>query len=170
MVGSTHVKVLPLIPQAKLVALCDAKPENAQTAMNKAEVKNVPIYTDLAEMLRKEQIDVIHLATPSGSHLEPALAAIEAGKNVICEKPLEIQLDRADQIIAAATKEQCPRRRHFPKSMEAREPRDPRCRRRGPLRQNRLGRAVSPRGIGRTSITRTAAGAGHGNTTAAGRS
>ncbi len=104
MVGSTHVKVLPLIPQARLVAVCDAKPENAQTSLTKAEIKNIPIYTDIAEMLAKEQIDVIHLATPSGSHLEPALAALNAGKNVICEKPLEIQLDRADQIVAAAAK------------------------------------------------------------------
>src|SRR5439155_18478071 len=51
---------------------------------------------------RDEQLDVIHVATPSGDHLEPAMAAIRAGKNVICEKPLEIQLDRADRIIAAA--------------------------------------------------------------------
>ena len=49
-VGSTHVKVLPLIPQAKLVAVCDAKREAAQASLNKAEVKDVPIYTDIGEM------------------------------------------------------------------------------------------------------------------------
>ena len=104
MVGSTHVRVLPQIPAAKLVALCDLKRENAEAALKKAELGAVPIYSDLTEMLRKEQIDVIHLATPSGAHMEPAIAAIEAGKNVICEKPLEIQLDRADRIIEAARK------------------------------------------------------------------
>jgi predicted dehydrogenase len=55
-------------------------------------------------LLRKEQIDVVHIATPSGVHMEPALEAIEAGVNVICEKPLEITLDRADRIIEAAAK------------------------------------------------------------------
>jgi UDP-N-acetyl-2-amino-2-deoxyglucuronate dehydrogenase len=102
MVGSTHVKVLPSIAAAKMVAVCDHKPENAQNALKKAEVSGVPIYSDLGEMLRREKIDVIHLATPSGAHMEPALVAIEAGVNVICEKPLEISLERADRIIAAA--------------------------------------------------------------------
>jgi UDP-N-acetyl-2-amino-2-deoxyglucuronate dehydrogenase len=103
-VGSTHVKVLPLIEQAKLVAVCDAKRESAENSLKKAEVTGVPIYTDIADLLRSEEIDVVHLATPSGAHLEPALTAIEAGKHVILEKPLEIQLDRADAIIAAAKK------------------------------------------------------------------
>jgi len=103
-VGSTHVKVLPLLPQAKLVAVCDVKREAAEASLKKAEVSGIPIYTDLAELLKNEDIDVIHLATPSGLHMEPALVAIEAGKHVISEKPLEIKLDRADRIIAAAKK------------------------------------------------------------------
>jgi predicted dehydrogenase len=103
-VGATHVRVLPLIPGAKLVAVCDARREAAEAALTKAEVKGVPVYTDIAEMLAKEPLDIVHLATPSGAHMEPALAAIEAGKHVICEKPLEIQLDRADRIIAATKK------------------------------------------------------------------
>lgn len=103
-VGSTHVKMIPTLPMAKLVALCDAKPENAQAALKKAELSDIPIYDNLAEMLRREQIDVVHIATPSGVHLEPALEAIAAGKNVITEKPLEISLERADQIIDAAAK------------------------------------------------------------------
>jgi UDP-N-acetyl-2-amino-2-deoxyglucuronate dehydrogenase len=103
MVGATHVKVLPLIPSAKLVAVCDAKRENAQAALRKAEISGgVPIYQDLGQMLRNEELDVIHIGMPSGAHLEPALAAIEAGKHVITEKPLEIALDRADRIIEAA--------------------------------------------------------------------
>jgi predicted dehydrogenase len=103
MVGSTHVKALPLIASARLVAVCDARPENARAALTRAEIPGgVPIYEDLGAMLRNEQVAVVHLATPSGAHLEPALAAIEAGKHVICEKPLEITLDRADRIIDAA--------------------------------------------------------------------
>lgn len=104
MVGSTHVRVIPQIPDAKLIAICDTKLENAQAALKKAELTGIPIYTTQKEMFAKEKIDVVHIATPSGLHMEPALEAIEAGINVICEKPLEITLDRADRIIEAAAK------------------------------------------------------------------
>ena len=49
-----------------------------------------------------DQIDVVHVCTPSGDHMEPALMALNAKKNVICEKPMEIQLDRIDRMIATA--------------------------------------------------------------------
>jgi predicted dehydrogenase len=55
-------------------------------------------------MLRSEQVDIVHVCTPSGNHLEPAIAAMNAGKHVISEKPLEIQLDRIDRMIEAAEK------------------------------------------------------------------
>ena len=60
-----------------------------------------PQYTDLREMIRKEELDVIHVCTPSGFHLEPCTIAMEAGKHVIVEKPLEIQTDRIDQMLEA---------------------------------------------------------------------
>lgn len=104
MVGSTHVRVIPTLPNAKLVAICDPKKENAETALKKAELAPVPIYPSLKEMLSSEQLDVVHIATPSGLHMEPALEAVEAGVNVISEKPLEITLERADRIIDAAAK------------------------------------------------------------------
>jgi predicted dehydrogenase len=53
-------------------------------------------------MTDRPDVDVIVITTPSGTHLEPALAAIEAGKHVIVEKPLEITPERADRIIEAA--------------------------------------------------------------------
>lgn len=102
MVGTTHVRVIPRISNAKLVALCDVKPENAQAALRKAELTGIPIYEDLSQMLRRENIDVVHCAVPSGAHMEIAVQAMEAGKDVIMEKPLDITLERADQIIATA--------------------------------------------------------------------
>lgn len=101
-VGEWHVRTIPQIPGAQLVALCDLKPEKCSAALQKNRLVPVPIYVDQAEMLKREQIDVIHVCTPSGNHMDPALMAMEAGKNVICEKPMEIQLDRIDRMIAAA--------------------------------------------------------------------
>jgi UDP-N-acetyl-2-amino-2-deoxyglucuronate dehydrogenase len=103
-VGEWHVRLIPQLPNAKLVALCDLKPEKAKAALDKNKLPELPIYTSLAEMLKKEQIDVVHVCTPSGDHLMPAIMAMEAGKNVITEKPMEIQLDRIDRMIETAAK------------------------------------------------------------------
>jgi predicted dehydrogenase len=65
----------------------------------------VPIYGDLPQMLAKHpDIDVVHVCTPSGDHFTPVTTALQAKKNVICEKPLEIQLDRIDAMIETAKK------------------------------------------------------------------
>ncbi len=58
-------------------------------------------YTDLDAFLSDPELEIVTIATPSGAHLEPALAAARAGKHVICEKPLEITPERIDQMIAA---------------------------------------------------------------------
>ena len=101
-VGEWHVRVTPQVPGAKLVAVCDLIPEKCHKALEKNKLTGISVYPDMKEMLAKEQLDVITVATPSGNHMDPALVAIEAGKNVICEKPMEIQLDRIDRMISAA--------------------------------------------------------------------
>ncbi len=55
-------------------------------------------------MLKSKEIDIVTIATPSGLHKEPAIAAAKAGKHVICEKPLEITLQRIDAMIDAHKK------------------------------------------------------------------
>lgn len=62
----------------------------------------VKSYSDLAEFLADPLLDIVTIATPSGAHFEPALAALTAGKHVICEKPLEITTVRIDEMTAAA--------------------------------------------------------------------
>src|SRR5438067_188591 len=106
-VGRSHIRVIPQLKElAKLVAVCDVAPQRAQAELEKNNLASVPVYEDVAKMLAaKPEIDVIHLATPSGAHLEPALAAMRSGKHVICEKPLEIQLDRVDEMIETADKQ-----------------------------------------------------------------
>jgi UDP-N-acetyl-2-amino-2-deoxyglucuronate dehydrogenase len=101
-VGEWHVKTIPIVPGATLVAVCDADPAKTTAALEKNKLTQIPQYTDVGEMLRKEQIDVVHVCTPSGAHFEPCVAAMRAGKSVICEKPLEIQLDRIDQMVEIA--------------------------------------------------------------------
>jgi len=100
-VGAHHVTAISRLRSARLVAVCDVREESARRFGEKA---GVPWYSDFRKMAERDDIAVVNVCTPSGLHLEPALAAIEAGKHCIVEKPLEITLDRCDAMIAAAEK------------------------------------------------------------------
>jgi len=97
--GAHHVTAISQLRNARLAAVCDVNEANARRF---AERAGVPWYTDYQRMLEREDIEVVNVCTPSGLHMEPALAVIGAGKHCIVEKPLEITLDRCDKMIAAA--------------------------------------------------------------------
>lgn len=103
-VGEWHTRVLKNLPNAKLVAVCDLNEERARSVQEKNALEGVTIYTDQRKMLEGEDLDVVHVCTPSGDHAGPAILSMEAGKNVVCEKPMEIQLDRIDRMIETAKK------------------------------------------------------------------
>lgn len=67
-----------------------------------AEEYGVRCISDLAEFLADPELEIVTIGTPSGAHLDPTLAALRAGKHVVCEKPLEITAARIDRMIAAA--------------------------------------------------------------------
>jgi UDP-N-acetyl-2-amino-2-deoxyglucuronate dehydrogenase len=100
MIARFHARALAEVPGARLTALVSRNPENAQAVADAAQ-KSCEIYTDLGPLLARRDIDVVIVTTPSGAHLEPAVAAAEAGKHVVVEKPLEITLERCDRIIEA---------------------------------------------------------------------
>ncbi|MCP4482331.1 MAG: Gfo/Idh/MocA family oxidoreductase [bacterium] len=79
----------------KLVAACDLINKRAQE-------KGVPVFEDYRDVL-KEDIDIVTIATDSGSHAKIALAALNEGKHVIVEKPMALSSDDADKMIKAAT-------------------------------------------------------------------
>jgi UDP-N-acetyl-2-amino-2-deoxyglucuronate dehydrogenase len=100
MIAKFHARALREVPGARLVALVSRHPANAQAV---AEAAGVPaaIYGDLGQALARPDVDIVIVTTPSGAHLEPAVAAARAGKHVVVEKPLEITLERCDRIIEA---------------------------------------------------------------------
>lgn len=101
-VGSWHGQVLNSLPSAKLRAVCDVNRDEVRRRVHE-QVGEVETYGSLDDMLEAHpEVEVCHIATASGNHLEPAMKCMEAGKNVICEKPLEITLERCDRLIAAA--------------------------------------------------------------------
>jgi UDP-N-acetyl-2-amino-2-deoxyglucuronate dehydrogenase len=101
-IGEYHADAIKNLPNAKLVAGCARSEANAKRFCQK--MHGCKIYSDFHEMLKDPAIDVVTIATPSGSHMEPAVAAAKAGKHVIVEKPIEITLDRIDRILEAHDK------------------------------------------------------------------
>jgi predicted dehydrogenase len=102
-VGEWHVRCLAKLPNCRLTAVCDLESSKGRSALEKNSI-SAPIYTDAEEMYRKEQIDVVHICTPSGDHKDPAITAMRHGKHAIVEKPLEILPERIDEMIEASKK------------------------------------------------------------------
>jgi predicted dehydrogenase len=100
MIARFHARALQDVPDARLLALVSRKPANAQAVMDHVGAK-CDVYNDLAPVLERRDINVVIVSTPSGAHLEPAVAAASAGKHVVVEKPLEITPERCDRIITA---------------------------------------------------------------------
>ncbi|WP_214629249.1 Gfo/Idh/MocA family protein [Paenibacillus agaridevorans] len=78
---------------AAIVAVCDLKEERAKA---KAEKYGIPhIYTDYRELLANPEIDAVSICTWNNSHAEISIAALQAGKHVLCEKPLSKTVEEA---------------------------------------------------------------------------
>lgn len=99
MIASFHARAIKDIPDAKLVALHTSNPVNAKKLSDEAD--GCAVYTDYDQFLKHPGLDIVNICTPSGAHLDPAVRAAQAGKHVVVEKPLEITLERCDEIIAA---------------------------------------------------------------------
>jgi predicted dehydrogenase len=97
MISDFHARAIADVRGARLVACFDTRKQSADRF---AATNSCTAYDDLDAMLADKRVSVVTIATPSGAHLEPALAAARAGKHVIVEKPLEITLKRCDRIIA----------------------------------------------------------------------
>jgi UDP-N-acetyl-2-amino-2-deoxyglucuronate dehydrogenase len=101
MIARFHVRALADVPGARLVALVTRNPASAQKLLDDTDSPPVPVFTNLAEALDRPDVQVVIVTTPSGAHLESAVAAANAGRHVVVEKPLEITPERCDRIIDA---------------------------------------------------------------------
>jgi predicted dehydrogenase len=85
----------------ELVGVFDHNPGKSLSFSTKFKCRT---FTTAEELCNDPNIDIICICTPSGSHLEPALTAINAGRHCIIEKPIETTLERCDSIIEAGIK------------------------------------------------------------------
>ena len=101
-IARSHANTLGALKEtAELVAACDTVPAAAEKF---GKDHGIPTYSGpdaLERMLERRDIDAVSIATPSGLHSAQAVAALEAGKHVLTEKPMAITLEQADAMIAA---------------------------------------------------------------------
>lgn len=98
-IHGTHCDALQRIDGAKLTAVHDILPERTRAASEKYGVVGVDSLEELFD-----HVDVVNVCVPSGLHSEIAVRAAQAGKHVLSEKPIEINLANAQAMVAAAKK------------------------------------------------------------------
>ena len=97
--GAWHAHVYHNLPAAELVAVCDL---DAGRAREIAERYSVPhVFTDYRDLLARDDIAAVSIATPDFAHREIAVAAAKAGKHILVEKPLATTVEDAEAILAA---------------------------------------------------------------------
>lgn len=95
---SSHLPALRLIPEARVVALHDV---NAEGVRHYADLYGAEACTDLPAMLARDDVDVVIVASPDAFHAEHVVLAAQAGRHILCQKPLALNLDQARQMQTA---------------------------------------------------------------------
>ena len=100
--GRVHLEALRRLHSVEPVAIAG---RNAEAARSLATGFNIPtIATDYLDLLRDPAIDAVHVCTPNAQHFSMAKAALQAGKHVLCEKPLATTVEEAEELVALAAR------------------------------------------------------------------
>jgi predicted dehydrogenase len=97
-----HLPSLKKLAEVELVAFCDIVESAAVQSRDEFGVPDAKVFTDYRELLNDVSIDVVHVCTPNDTHAEITVAALEAGKHVMCEKPMAKTAEGARKMVEAA--------------------------------------------------------------------
>lgn len=97
-----HMPSLAKLPDVEMVAFCDIIVEKAEAAAKQYGIEGAKVYADYKEMLEDKSIDTIHVCTPNRSHSFITIDALEAGKHVLCEKPMAKTYAEAKEMVEVA--------------------------------------------------------------------
>lgn len=100
-IGGRHIDAISRIHGARIVAVADAFLEKAEQIAGKLGAN---AYASVEEMLKKEDLDVVHNCTPTSMHFAVNQAVIEAGKHLYCEKPLALDVQEGEALEALLEK------------------------------------------------------------------
>ena len=103
--GIANQKHFPALKNAadrvELVAFCDLIRERAENAAKEFGAPDAKIYVDYHELLKDESIEIVYVLTPNVAHCPISVAAFEAGKHVLCEKPMAASVEDAEKMMEA---------------------------------------------------------------------
>jgi predicted dehydrogenase len=99
---ANHLPGFALCPDTKVVALCDSNPAVLEKAGSQTGITST--YSDYREVINRDDVQAVMIGTPNFMHAPIALAAIAAGKHVMCEKPIAMNLAEAMGMVQAANK------------------------------------------------------------------
>lgn len=95
-IGKRHAEMIAREDEAELIAMVDVRSQEECGA----EHFNVPFFKSIEELLASDLVlDVVNICTPNGLHAEQSLAALEAKKHVVCEKPMGLSKDNCEKVI-----------------------------------------------------------------------
>lgn len=100
--GSWVLKEILKQPGVKVVALCDLKPDRLDKAASSAARDNPATYSDYRKVLERKDVDAVFIDTPCDLHAEMAIAAMQAGKHIYCEKPAGITPESIAKLLETA--------------------------------------------------------------------
>jgi predicted dehydrogenase len=98
--GPNLVRNFAEAPSARVIGVSDLRPERLATIRRR--YPDVETTSDYRDLLRNPSVDAVVIATPVATHFDLAMAAMEAGKHVLVEKPLSDSADRAARLVEAA--------------------------------------------------------------------
>jgi len=101
-ISHCHMSGYKALPNVKVVAVCDIDLEKAKAYAEKYGVPADSVYEDFNEMLKRDDIDAVSVTTWNAAHAPATIAALDAGKHVICEKPMAMNADEARAMEEAA--------------------------------------------------------------------
>ena len=122
-ISRTHIEAYRGYPESIAVTLCDVDLEKAESIGKQFGVQSY--FQDYREVLEQKNVEIVDICLPNFLHEEVAVAALNAGKHVLLEKPIATTLSGADAIIAAARASAGPRRRRCSLQGPAAGPRRP---------------------------------------------
>ena len=99
-ISQAHCRTIASIDGAEFIAVSDLVVANVERAKERWGIENT--FTDYNEMLKMDELDAVFVCTPTGVHAPPTVAALKAGKHVLCEKPMEATLDAATEMVGTA--------------------------------------------------------------------
>jgi predicted dehydrogenase len=99
-ISQAHCRAMSEVSGVEIIAVSDIVKDNAERSASRWNIPKV--FTDYNEMLKMDEIEGVIVCTPTAVHSAPTVAALKAGKHVLCEKPMEATLKAATAMVGAA--------------------------------------------------------------------